>query len=145
MVGALRRRAQRQRDLRAGLFRYGPSRRRRVDGVGDDATIGAPSNGVWRFVLRENPGRSRGETIDSCAALYESMRCHLETVALLQRERCGRGAERERMVAGGYCSKEDEAQHIGGFLLSGTMRMVTATSARASARPGVALVRESTR
>ena len=73
------------------------------------------------------------------------MRCHLEAIALLQRQRCGRASQSERIAAGGYCSKEDGAKHIGGFLIAGTMRMVTATSARVSARPGVALVRESTR
>ena len=101
---------------------------------------------MWRFVLAENPGRSRGETIDLSAAAYKSVRCHLEAIALLQRERCGCAAEKESIAAGGYCSKEDGgAQHIGGFLIAGTMRMVTATTARVSARPGVALVRESTR
>ena len=79
------------------------------------------------------------------AAVYKSVRSHLEAIALLQRERCGRASEKESVAAGGYCSKEDGAQHIGGFLIAGTMRMVTATTARVSARPGVALVRESTR
>ena len=79
------------------------------------------------------------------AAVYKSVRSHLEAIALLQRERCGCAAEKECIAAGGYCSKEDGMQHIGGFLIAGTMRMVTATTARVSARPGVALVRESTR
>ena len=100
---------------------------------------------MWRFVLAENPGRSRGETIDLSAAVYKSVRSHLKAIALLERERCGRAAEKESIAAGGYCSKEDGAEHIGGFLIAGTMRMVTATTARVSARPGVALVRESTR
>ena len=83
--------------------------------------------------------------IDLSAAAYKSVRSHLETVALLQRQRCGCAGQQESIAAGGYCSKEDSFQHIGGFLIAGTMRMVTATSARVSARPGVALVRESTR
>ena len=144
-----------------GVVRHHPpSRRRRVDGVADDARTRCPLravgrtsrrrrfgtwNGAWRFVLPENPGRSRGETIDLSAAVYKSVRGHLEAIALLQRQRCGRGAKRECIAAGGYCSKEDSFQHIGGFLIAGTMRMVTATTARVSARPGVALVRESTR
>ena len=70
-----------------------------------------------------------------CTALYQPVRCHLEAVALLERQARGRAAEQEGMAAGGYCSKEDSPQHIGGFLLAGTMRMTTATSARISASP----------
>ena len=54
MVRALRRGAQRQRDLRAGVFRYAPSRRRRVDGDDDDATIGRRED-VCRRCSAENP------------------------------------------------------------------------------------------
>ena len=77
------------------------------------------------------------KTVDSCAALYESVRCHLEAIALLEREAGGNAAQHESIAAGGYCSKEDSAQHNSGFLLAGTMRMVTATSARVSATPAV--------
>ena len=85
---------------------------------------------MWRFVLPENPGRSHQRTIDLSAAHHKSVRGHLEAIALLQRERCGCAAEKESVAAGGYCSKEDGAQHIAVFLIAGTMRMVTATTAR---------------
>ena len=77
------------------------------------------------------------KTLIGALRYYEPMRSHLEAIALLQRERCGRAAQHESIAAGGYCSKEDSAQHNSGFLLAQTIRMVTATSARVSASPAV--------
>ena len=129
---------------------YTQSGRSRVDGVSDDArsalsvthrradvasTACGTWNGVWRFVLRENPGRSHQKTGDSCAALYESMRGHLEAVALLERQPGGSAAEKERVAAGGYCSKKDcKAQH-GSVTCYKPMRMPQSDSARTSASP----------
>ena len=73
--------------------------------------------------------------IDLSAAAYKSVRSHLETVALLQRQRCGRAPESESMAAGGYCSKKDcKAQH-GSVTCYKPMRMPQSDSARVSANP----------
>ena len=113
-------------------WRWSATRRRGVDVA---STAFEPRHGVCGDVLPENPGRSRGETIDLSAAVYKSVRSHLKAIALLQTEPGGSCAQHESMAAGGYCSKKDcKAQH-GSVTCYKPMRMPQSDSARVSANP----------